>query len=132
MRTAPTEAERRMWSLVRDRRLAPYKFRRQVPVGSYIVDLLCAEHNLIVELDGSQHAENERDVARDQWFADQGYRTLRFWNGDVLARPNAVLTMILAHIEDLDTTPHPAAARPPSPSRGEGRPGPTTKPEITR
>jgi very-short-patch-repair endonuclease len=123
MRTSPTDAERRLWALVRDRRLEPYKFRRQVPIGSYIVDLLCAEKNLIVELDGSQHLESQRDVVRDAWFLEQGYRTLRFWNGDVLARPMAVLETILAHLEYVEPTPHPAAARPPSPSWGEGKGG---------
>jgi very-short-patch-repair endonuclease len=121
MRAAPTEAERRLWTLVRDRRLDAYKFRRQIPVGPYIIDLMCAEHHLIIELDGGQHADSERDVVRDRWLAEQGYRTLRFWNTDLLGHPHSVLELILANLQQADPTPHPAAARPPSPSRGEGQ-----------
>ena len=65
MGAEPTEAERRLWALLRDRRLARYKFRRQVPIGRYIVDTVCTERRLIIELDGSQHAESEYDVARE-------------------------------------------------------------------
>ena len=100
MRTEPTEAERRLWLLLRNRRLDHFKFRRQVPIGHYIVDVLCADRKLVIELDGSQHAESERDTLRDRWLAEQGYRVLRIWNNDMLARPTAVLETIWANLQE--------------------------------
>jgi len=90
MRHAPTEAETKLWTLLRNRRFAQYKFRRQLPVGDYVVDFVCLSHKLIVEADGSQHAENLRDTIRDAYLAGQGFRLLRFWNNDILARPVSV------------------------------------------
>jgi very-short-patch-repair endonuclease len=72
MRGAPTDVELRLWLLLRDGRLNGFKFRRQVPVGPYIVDLLCVGAKLIVEADGSQHAESLRDNIRDAYLASQG------------------------------------------------------------
>ena len=100
MRSHPTEAERRLWMLVRGKRLADFKFRRQAPIGPYIVDLLCADRFLIIELDGTQHADSPRDLVRDRWLAAQGYRTLRIWNNDMLARPAAVTETIFAHLQE--------------------------------
>ena len=65
MRAEPTEAERKLWYVLRDRRMQALKFRRQAPVGPYIVDFLCIAHRLVVEADGSQHAESKRDAIRD-------------------------------------------------------------------
>jgi very-short-patch-repair endonuclease len=90
MRKEPTEAERKLWHLVRDRRFSGFKFRRQVPIGRYIVDLVCLDRRLIVEADGGQHAENSYDVERDAWLAGQGFRLRRFWNADILQRPDEV------------------------------------------
>ena len=98
MRKAPTEAERKLWRLLRDRRLADTKFRRQVPIGPYIADFLCQRPKLIIEVDGSQHAESERDHVRDIWFEKSGYRVARYWNNEVLGSPEAVLTDILAKL----------------------------------
>ena len=84
MRGAPTDAELRLWRLLRDRRLSGFKFRRQVPVGPYIVDFLCVGAKLIVEADGSQHAESPRDKVRDAYLESQGWKVLRFWNNEVL------------------------------------------------
>ena len=70
MRAAPTDSELRLWRLLRDRRLSGFKFRRQVPVGPYIVDFLCVGAKLIVEADGSQHAERRHDSIRDAYLAD--------------------------------------------------------------
>src|SRR5271166_6596928 len=84
MRGAPTDAERRLWRLLRDRRLGCLKFRRQVPVGPYIVDFLCVGARVIVEADGSQHADNARDEVRDAYLAREGWKVLRFWNHDLL------------------------------------------------
>jgi very-short-patch-repair endonuclease len=96
MRHAPTEAETKLWTLLRNRRFAQYKFRRQLPVGDYVVDFVCLSHKLIIEADGSQHAENLRDTIRDAYLAGQGFRLLRFWNNDILARPISVSDAIWA------------------------------------
>ncbi len=98
LRQNPTEAETRLWSRLRNRSLANHKFRRQVPIGPYIVDFLCTEHRLIVEADGSQHGEDV-DAPRTAFLEAQGYRVIRFWNNDILARTDSVLEAILAAIE---------------------------------
>ena len=95
LRRDMTEAESKLWRLLRSRRLAHVKFRRQVPLGPWIADFVTFEHKVIVEADGSQHAESERDKARDLDLAARGFRILRFWNNDILARPEAVLEQIL-------------------------------------
>ena len=69
LRSRMTDAERKLWFALKDRRFAAFKFRRQVPVGRYIADFLCFESRLVVEVDGGQHAESVRDVERDDWFA---------------------------------------------------------------
>jgi very-short-patch-repair endonuclease len=97
MRGAPSDAELRLWRLLRDRRLNGIKFRRQVPLGPYIVDFLCVGAKLIVEADGSQHAESPRDKARDAYLESQGWKVLRFWNNEVLQNREGVLETILAH-----------------------------------
>ncbi len=96
MRVLPTDAERRLWYALRDRRLQMLKFRRQAPIGPYIVDFLCIAHRLIVEADGSQHAESRRDSVRDAWLRQQGYSVLRFSNRDILTTPESVLATIAA------------------------------------
>jgi very-short-patch-repair endonuclease len=97
MRGAPTDAELRLWRLLRDRRLSGFKFRRQVPVGPYIVDFLCVGAKLIAEADGSQHAESPRDKARDAYLVSQGWKVLRFWNNEMLQNREGVLETIYAH-----------------------------------
>jgi len=97
MRGAPTDSELRLWRLLRDRRLSGFKFRRQVPVGPYIVDFLCVGAKLIVEADGSQHAESLRDNVRDAYLASQGWKVLRFWNNEVVQNREGVLETIYAH-----------------------------------
>jgi very-short-patch-repair endonuclease len=112
-----TDAERKLWFALKDRRFAAFKFRRQVPVGRYIADFLCFELRLIVEVDGGQHAESARDVERDDWFAQNEFRVVRFCNNDVLQNLEGVLT-------SLNTTPHLSSSlrpTPPSPARGEGK-----------
>jgi very-short-patch-repair endonuclease len=96
MRRAPTDAERKLWRALRDRRIQALKFRRQAPIGGYIADFLCLEHRLVVEVDGAQHADNRRDAARDAWLAREGYRILRFWNLEVLTARESVLATIAA------------------------------------
>jgi len=96
MRRAPTDAEQRLWFLLRSRRLKHLKFRRQAPMGKYIVDFVCHEKRLVIEADGGQHAESTADPQRDRWLATIGYRVIRFWNNDVLTNPNGVVELILA------------------------------------
>jgi len=89
-----TDAERKLWLALRDRRLAGFKFRRQVPVGPFIVDFLCYHARLVIEVDGGQHAESTRDARRDQWLAANDFRVLRFWNNDVLTQTEVVLETV--------------------------------------
>ena len=98
MRRDPTEAERAMWLLLRDRRLSEIKFRRQVPFQNYILDYACFERRLVIEIDGSQHIESNRDAARNAALAKEGFRVVRYWNNDVLQRSNAVLEDLLAKL----------------------------------
>jgi very-short-patch-repair endonuclease len=96
LRRRPTDAEIRMWYLLRGRRLAAFKFRRQVAIGPWVVDFLCPSRHLVVEIDGGQHAENQRDIARDRELVARGYRVVRYWNHDVLGNTDGVLTDLLA------------------------------------
>ncbi len=96
MRAEPTEAERALWRLLRDRRLQGTKWRRQVPIGPYVVDFVCFERRMIVECDGSQHADNLRDVARDDWLRHEGFSVTRFWNHEIFRERESVLNTILA------------------------------------
>jgi very-short-patch-repair endonuclease len=118
-----TDAERKLWFALRDRRFAHCKFRRQVPVGPFIADFVCYDARLVFEVDGGQHSEAKKDKRRDQWFADNEFRTLRFWNNEVLGNLEGVLTVILSSLQK--ATPHPARATRghPSPARGEGTRG---------
>lgn len=95
LRRSMTDAERKLWSLLRNRRLTGYKFRRQVPIGPYVADFLSFGARLIVEADGSQHASAAQDTERDAWLASQNFRILRFWNSDIFANPEGVLTHII-------------------------------------
>jgi very-short-patch-repair endonuclease len=98
MRREPTDAEAAMWRLFRDRRLALFKFRRQVPFQNFILDFVCFEKRVIIEVDGSQHASSERDKAREALLTAEGFRIMRYWNNDVLQQPSAVLEDILAKL----------------------------------
>jgi very-short-patch-repair endonuclease len=89
-----TDAERTLWRELRRTALGA-RFRRQAPVGQYIVDFACLEARLIVEVDGGQHAESRNDERRDRCLASQGFRVLRFWNNDVLGNMRAVLEVIV-------------------------------------
>jgi very-short-patch-repair endonuclease len=110
LRRQMTEAERRLWRGLRDRRVA-YKFRRQVPVGPYVLDFVCFEKRLVVEVDGGQHLDRRKDVVRDKWLWAQGFRVLRFWNRDVLAKTRGVLALIRAQMESPSPNPSPRGGR---------------------
>jgi very-short-patch-repair endonuclease len=118
MRANPTEAEKRLWSLLRDRRLAA-KFRRQQVIEPYIVDLVCFTERLIVEADGSQHADSKDDARRDAYLRAQGFRVLRFWNNDILTGRESVAAAVHAALP-VPHPPRPSAWAPPSPEMGEG------------
>ena len=95
LRKNMTFAERLLWRNLRNRQLENFKFRRQVPIGRYIVDFVCLEKKLILEIDGGQHAEmNSGDSERDAWFEAQGFKTLRFWNNEVLTNMEGVIEKI--------------------------------------
>ena len=94
LRHKATDAEDLFWYRVRSRRLRGYKFKRQIPVGRFIVDFICTEAKLVVELDGGQHAESAGDKVRDGELKANGYRVLRFWNTDVLKSIDTVLELV--------------------------------------
>src|SRR4051812_32689702 len=114
LRLSSTDAERFLWNRLRRRQLVGCKFRRQFPMFGYIVDFVCLEARLIVELDGSQHAERvEYDEARTRTLMLNGFSVLRFWNNDVLNDCEGVLTTVLRHLQ---APPSPQ----PSPASGRG------------
>ncbi len=117
LRRAETRAERLLWSRLRHRRLGGYKFRRQHSLGRYVVDFLCSERRLAVEVDGGQHAADvARDRLRTHWLEAQGLRVVRFWNNEVLENPDGVCSRLLEMLRH-GNTPSPR----PSPPRGRGR-----------
>lgn len=99
LRTNSTDAEQRLWHFLRNRQLGGYKFRRQHPFPPYVVDFVCLERRLIVELDGGQHAgEVAFDAARTAQLEQSGYMVLRFWNHEALSNTEGVLTRILQQL----------------------------------
>ena len=97
LRREPTDAEAAMWRLLRDR-LSAFKFRRQSPFKSSILDFVCFERRLVIEIDGSQHSDSQTDSLRAAALASEGFETVRYWNNDVLQQPAAVLEDILAKL----------------------------------
>jgi very-short-patch-repair endonuclease len=118
LRREMTPQERLLWGQLRDKRLGGFKFRDQQPIGPFIGDFVCQYRKLVVEADGSQHADSDHDAHRDAYLKSRGYKVLRFWNNEITGNLNAVLDLILAAL----SPPHPSAASRllPSPSRGEG------------
>jgi len=108
MRSDATDAERVLWQHLRSHRLAGFKFRRQQPVGPFIVDFVCFASQLVIEVDGGQHLDNEGDRARDAWLRAQGFEVLRFWNNDLMLCTESVLEEILRH---LPLTPGPLSRK---------------------
>ena len=98
MRRTATLAEAAMWQLLRDRRFSKVKFRRQVPFQNYILDFGCFERRLLIEIDGSQHLDSNRDERRDAVLASDGFQIIRYWNNDVLQRRNVVLEDLFAKL----------------------------------
>ena len=104
LRKSSTDAERALWRHLCARQLGGYKFRRQHPFDGYVLDFVCIECKLVIEVDGGQHDESMRDKARDEFLARAGFQTLRFWNNEVLQQTEAVLEVILRRLEN---HPHP-------------------------
>jgi very-short-patch-repair endonuclease len=123
IRKSLTVAERLLWYRLRAHRLANIKFKRQAVIGRYVVDFVCFEHSLVIEVDGGQHDGQASDLARDRWLADQGFRVMRFWNNEVLNNTDAVLSRILETAADpaYPSPGPPLRGAPPSPTRGEGK-----------
>jgi adenine-specific DNA-methyltransferase len=109
LRHAPTDAERKLWYLLRSLKPLGLHFRRQAPIGPFIADFAWHAGKLVVELDGSQHAVERQtyDQQRTRWLESQGYRVLRFWNNDVLTAPRSVGEAILAASKNPTPNPSP-------------------------
>jgi very-short-patch-repair endonuclease len=133
MRSAPTDAEARLWMYLRAGRLQGLKWKRQVPMGPYILDFVCFAEKLIVEVDGGQHNESMSDRKRDEWLRSQGFIVRRYWDNEVLCNLEGVLADILNHASPslpplshegreafLETQLPSRAAESPSPLVGEG------------
>ncbi len=106
LRQSQTEAEAILWSRLRGRQLLGKKFRRQAPIGDFIADFLCHDAGLVIELDGSQHVDNHRDLERTAAIESAGYIVLRFWNGEVFQNLEGVIERI-AQTLDVSGTPDP-------------------------
>ncbi|AZO01120.1 endonuclease domain-containing protein [Mesorhizobium sp. M9A.F.Ca.ET.002.03.1.2] len=99
LRQGDNQAEATLWYELKAKKLGGYKFVRQMPIGPYFADFVCRGEKLVVELDGSQHAENSYDRRRDEFMRGEGFSVLRFWNVDVLKKPRSVCETILAVLE---------------------------------
>lgn len=129
LRKNMTDAERRLWKELRSRQLDDSKFRRQAPIGKYIVDFVSFERKLIVELDGSRHVEQAAaDAVRTEWLQSQGFRLLRFWNHQVFEELGSVMEAIwLAVRSPPHSNPPPQGGREkkePPPQGGREKDGP--------
>ena len=106
LRKNMTDAERLLWRYLRSSQAGGCKFRRQHPIGSFIVDFICIEKNLIIEVDGGQHAlQADADEERTNYLQGKGFRMLRFWNHEVLQNLESVLSLIYSHLEKELTSP---------------------------
>src|SRR5579862_8968360 len=111
LRRTMTEAEKRVWQILRSHQMTGCKFRRQVPLGRYVADFVCHEARLVVEIDGGQHdPSSSAEIERTRFLEDEGYRVLRFWNNEVLTNLEGVYEVIAAEL---------ARTLKPSPSMGE-------------
>jgi very-short-patch-repair endonuclease len=116
LRSEMTDAERVLWRRLRSRQMEGAKFRRQEPIGPYVVDFVSVQERLIVEIDGGQHNEEnarQRDQKRTEWLRENGYRIIRFWNNDVLENTEGVLEAIRETLQmpSLSPSPQPSPCR---------------------
>ncbi|WP_333826205.1 endonuclease domain-containing protein [Pinisolibacter sp.] len=131
LRRSMTGAEARLWAALRGHRFAGTSFRRQTPIGPYIADFCCPEVRLVIEVDGGQHGDDggiARDLHRDAWLADAGFRVIRFWNHEVLAETDTVLDVIWFALDAVGAirgeAEPPLPGPPPRGGRGRQRRGP--------
>jgi very-short-patch-repair endonuclease len=110
MRREPTEAETRLWSILRAKRFQGHKFRHQVLIDNFIADFICFERRLIIEADGGQHG-GARDARRDAYLTSQGFRVLHFWNNDIFNNEEGVMQSILDALASPLPNPSPAEGR---------------------
>jgi very-short-patch-repair endonuclease len=110
LRQNTTEAEKRVWQILRSQQMNGYKFRRQVPIGRYIADFVCHEARLILEIDGGQHDRSSpQEAERSRFLQNESYRILRFWNNEVLANLDGIHATIAAELGPItptQTLPH--------------------------
>ncbi len=137
LRRNTTDAEKKLWRHLRRLDLDGSHFRRQVPIGSYIADFACMAARLLIEIDGSQHAEDRKkahDEARSRWLEKEGYRVLRFWNNDITKNIDGVMEAVYAALHSsLSAEPVPlkhqrrrrrGPSHLPTPARDARRPSP--------
>ena len=98
LRSNLTEAEKHLWYVLRLENIG-VKFRRQAVIGRYIVDFVCFERRLVIEVDGGQHQWDLHDKDRDRWMKEQGFQVLRFWNDEVLVNRDGVLNIIFKYLK---------------------------------
>ena len=113
LRKNQTASERKLWDALRNRSFDGLRFRHQAPIGHCIVDFVCHEARLVIEVDGVTHVDEPKDKLRDTWLRSRGYTVLRFWNNEVMGNLDGVLEIIRA-----GASGHPPPR--PSPARGEG------------
>ncbi|MCJ7496888.1 MAG: endonuclease domain-containing protein [candidate division Zixibacteria bacterium] len=95
LRKNSTKAERMLWKNLRTKQMEGFKFRRQEPIGNYVVDFVCFEKRIVIEVDGGQHVrEVIKDKQREKWLKKQGFKILRFWNNEVLRNIEGVIEVI--------------------------------------
>jgi very-short-patch-repair endonuclease len=116
LRKTPTDTEHKLWQRLRQPPFDAIHFRRQATIGPYFADFACHAQRLVIEVDGSQHAESKSDTSRTAYLNAQGYRVLRFWNNDVLENIEGVLDAIIDATRITPPTPVPS----PPQQRGEG------------
>jgi very-short-patch-repair endonuclease len=120
LRINSTDTEKYLWKYLRGKQLTGFKFRRQHPIGKYVIDFVNLERRIIIELDGGQHLENKKDKLRDKWLKERGYDVLRFWDNEVLTNVEGVLEVIREKILS-PSPPYQVRGRlNPLPPRGEG------------
>ncbi|WP_411834155.1 endonuclease domain-containing protein [Pseudoxanthomonas mexicana] len=114
LRRDMTLAERRLWTILKQKQLEGLRFRRQHPLGPYIVDFVCLPARLIIEVDGGQHLASAADVVRDGFLRRQGFHVLRFWNNEIMSNLKGVRALMVSRLAD--ARPHPSLP----PHAGEG------------
>jgi very-short-patch-repair endonuclease len=109
LRSNMTDAEQRLWRFLRRMQMSGFKFRRQHPFGDYIIDFVCLEAMLAIEVDGGQHdAQQAEDAARTEYLERAGFRVLRFWNNEIISEIDSVTAVIWRALQKISPTPIPA------------------------